>query len=216
MVTVREVVHEISRSRRGVRPSFGPPHVVKALLLLEDKEPLGRLTLSKHLGLGVASVRTLISRLRAFQLVEVDIVAGCRLTARGKALVSAMRGIVSGVSNVTEVVGEDLKLDRYAYGALLRSAATKVLALGVTTIRDAVVRHGASAALVALVGEDAVYVPPERGVTSARYPSLAKLSKHLRAQPNDVIVVAYADDASRAEVSLYGALLELFLDIPVG
>ena len=66
----------------GPSTSFTVFHVFYALQLLSQK-PIGRTKLAELLGVGDGAIRTIISRLREADLIEIS-KAGCELTEKGR------------------------------------------------------------------------------------------------------------------------------------
>ncbi len=200
------IVNEVCAPQRGVRPGFDGRHVLKALLLIYEREPIGRITLSKLLGIGETSVRTLIRRFRALGLVEVDAVGGCFLTERGKILAEKFRRYVRRIEDVSALMGDDLRLDSVALAALVDSRL--VDSFHPMTIRDTFVRNGASACIVARYRGGKLVLPPE-DVGEERFPSLSRLREALEIEEGTGLIVVYAPTYDGAEKATYLGLAML-------
>ncbi len=205
-----QIFKKLLEARGHVKPMYNEYHVLKALLTIERKEPIGRIALSRELGIGVASTRTLVKRLLELGVVEVDTVGGCFLTELGRRILSFIHSSIKRIERVTPCIGPDLALDREAYAALIApSIAGKRSAI---TLRDTFVRYGASAALIACIRGGRAVLPPDFTADERSLPSLRVLREALGASEGDYIAVTYARDARLAEEALYRGLVELLLE----
>lgn len=80
----------LARVRRG----YSIYHVIKLLELLESQGPLGRMLISRLLGIGEGSARSLVRLLRSRGLVDVDVVGGAYLTAKGSDVLTRWRSAI--------------------------------------------------------------------------------------------------------------------------
>ena len=210
-MSLNKLFFDISSSRRGVKPSFEPAHVLKALMLLYENEPIGRTKLSKLLGIGVTSTRTLIRRLKDYKLILIDDVGGCILTEKGREIISMINEVVAKVENVSTIIEDDLKLAQSSYASVIRNGVDIINKIGIVNVRDKVIYYGAKAALIIFADEEHVYIPPDKTFNELKYRSLAKLKQFLHIAPGEAVVVAFADNAQIAEKALLNAIIELFL-----
>ncbi len=150
-----DVVSRITEPRQGVRPGFEEGDVLRALLETA-KVPRGRLWLAKNLGLGEASARTLLKRLRREGLVTVDRVAGAELTEKGKKVVAPL--LISVHVEETEAPSALKGWGRVTL-IVARNLSRLVETRGVIGLRDLAVAGGASAALVAVYRNEGIVVP---------------------------------------------------------
>ncbi len=81
-----EVVKLISQCFRGssILDAFS------TLLVLLEEQPMGRILLSKRLGIGERRIRSILSRLEECNLIERDSIAGCFLSATVKELLEVL------------------------------------------------------------------------------------------------------------------------------
>lgn len=87
------VLKRVTAAERGGRPGFTSWHVVEALRRLSRYE-LGRIALSRELGLTEASTKTLIRRLLGESLITKGDF-GSRTTDRGLRLLSVLESLIS-------------------------------------------------------------------------------------------------------------------------
>ncbi|RLG80592.1 MAG: hypothetical protein DRO09_02920, partial [Thermoprotei archaeon] len=71
-----DVIVKLASPAGGVKPRFTPYHVFMALRIIAEKGPIGRPSLMKDIGLGEASTKTLLRRMRSAGLIGIDSVAG--------------------------------------------------------------------------------------------------------------------------------------------
>ena len=74
----------------GRAPYFIEAHLVKALMIIDDEGPVGRVKLSKTLGLGEGTARTLIKHLENEKLIKIS-KAGITLTSSGNKLTANLK-----------------------------------------------------------------------------------------------------------------------------
>ncbi len=205
-----QLFKKLLEARGHVKPMYNEYHVLKALLTIERKEPIGRIALSRELGIGVTSTRTLVKRLRELGIVEVDAVGGCFLTEHGRRILSFLHNLVKRIEHVTPYIGPDLALDREAYAALIAPPIAEKRSI--VMLRDTFVRYGASAVLIACIRKGQAVLPPDFTANEYSLPSLRFIREALGGSEGDYIAVAYARNTRLAEEALYRGLVELLLE----
>lgn len=208
-LSLRDTIMKTVLPIRGIKPTFSEYHVLKTLLILYEKGPLGRQLLSKHLGLSVTSVRTLIKRLKMLNLVDVDPVAGCILTKYGQALVNKLTELIVLGGDVTKILEKNLLLYDKAYSFLLRNGVKLLEQFNISYLRDVVIKHKAKATIIVYVSNSKAYIPPYIEFNEDLFPSLRKIRILLKARNLDVIMVIFAEDEKIAEEAFFMSLLEL-------
>lgn len=203
MAELSEIIDYAVKPRKGVLPSFKPYHVLKALIMLYNKGPLGRKALSRELKIGEASTRTLISRLKEKKLVNVSLAGGAYLTEHG---LNIMRDIMKKLVYLKPINTEELsflKLAQYAYIALIRRGCK--VKPRVIELRDKLVRYGAEAALIMCVEDGELVLEPGRaGRISENISSeLEVVKKNLaNMQDGDLVIISYSSTPELCEQSL--------------
>ncbi|RLG84201.1 MAG: hypothetical protein DRO18_07275 [Thermoprotei archaeon] len=198
---------ELCKPRRGVKPKFTPYHVLQALILLTER-PYGRIELSKKLGLGEASTRTLINRLKNKGLVYIDKVAGTVLTEDGKSL-------VRDIMKIIHLVGE-IDVSRYCaeckgFGAIIRKGLSIVKSVGVLELRDMVVREGAYGALILTFKGNKLLLPLSRDFYEEfKDPKLIEgIRSAVELKEGDVIIIALCKGPLECSLPLLNAIVNL-------
>lgn len=203
MVKLSGIIDYAVKPRRGVSPSFKPYHVLKALITLYSKGPLGRKALSKELKIGEASVRTLISRLREKELINVSLAGGAYLTEHG---LNIMRNIMEKLIYLKPINIEKLnllKLAQYAYIAIIREGCR--VRPSVIKLRDKLVRYGAEAAIIMCVRDGRLILEPARGEELSKNLSLELETVRrsiVNLQDNDLAIISYSNVPELCEQSL--------------
>jgi hypothetical protein len=133
--------------RVSVRRGYTLYHMIKLLDLLDAQGPLGRSLISRRLGIGEGSSRSLVRELRSLGLVETDPVGGSYLTDKGYSVIKMWREIVRRSICIEE------RLDPSPWGFLSISCISKpwasiILSRGILAIRDSIVRAGCAGALI--------------------------------------------------------------------
>lgn len=207
--SIKEIIQRAVAPIKGVKPTFNEYHVIKFLLVLHKKEPLGRQLLSKYLGLSITSIRTLTKRLKTLNLINIDPVAGCTLTEYGRELANKILSIVVKGGEITSILDKPLLLYGKAYVFLIKKGLELLRHYDVSYLRDTVIKNKAKAAIIVYVMEDKAYIPPYIELDENRFPSLRKIRNLLNATDFDIIVVIFADNENIAEEAFFITLLDL-------
>ena len=194
------VLHDLAKyPDAGPAPVFSHLHICDALLVIGDEGPTGRLELSRELGIGEGTIRTIIGRLTKAGIITIA-EDGCRLTKKGVTLYHRLR---DKLSKVQPVDAHELSLDKTS-AAIVVKASGGLVKRGVEQ-RDAAVRAGATGACT-LIYKNGAYLMPT-GSTDSRLPPNDKLARILSElfapSDNDVLIIA---SAPKKELAGYGAI----------
>ncbi len=188
----------------GREPSFVEVHVLKALETLGSEDAVGRVRLSRVLGLGEGMTRTLVRHLREEGLVEISR-SGVFLSEFGRRVFSELRSRIGGEAVVP---GSPLTVGSSNLAVLVRGVGGGVR-LGVEE-RDAAIRVGALGATTLVFRGGRLTVPGvDPDALQNTTPVLDLLRSGLRPAENDAIVVGSADDRHTAELGAKAAALRL-------
>ncbi len=209
LTKLKALLTELSRSEipKGPSPAFTPVHLIKALLLLESNS-MGRQLMSKMLGLGEGSARTLVKKLAERALVSIDPVGGCNLTEEGRLIVSELRQtILSSKEFTLEEFG--IKLPSFAIQVRGPSAFT----IPITKLRDVAVKNGAEGMLVFTVKDSKISLPMIVDDISKDYPRLVEMIKNsFSLRDGDFIFIGFAEDKNAAEHGTLAAAIFCILE----
>lgn len=187
----------------GPSPSFSNIHAIKALELIA-KGPVGRKKLAKELKLGEGATRTLIDRLKDYELATVSRV-GCSLTKKGEKFWKALHNTFPR-KVVLEKSG--LTLAPFNIAILIKGCAGRV-AVGMEQ-RDAALSTGAKGATTLLFKNDELVIPPDWRSVAKDFPRIHKeIVRSLMPMENDVVVIGSADTLEKAEYGALAAALSL-------
>ncbi len=142
-----------ARIRRG----YSLYHMIKLLDLLSTKGPLGRALISRELGIGEGSSRSLVKCLRSMGLIETDPVGGSYLTNEGREALERWRKIITNSACVEEKL-DPSPWDLVSISCIHSSRSGEVLSKGILNIRDAIVRRGCLGALIMGISGGEVYM----------------------------------------------------------
>ena len=189
----------------GPSPIFSQLHICLALLTIGDASPLGRIELSRKLGVGEGATRTIIKRLSQARLIETG-KAGCALTNRGRPIYNVLRG---KLSEIKVVKAGQLALDKMSVAVLVRGGARHVR--GGIEQRDAAIRAGATGActLVVVKGK---YLMPTAGRKEAINSDdvlVHDLERLFNPMDGDAVIIVSAPDRRSSEQGAVAGALQL-------
>lgn len=148
--------------------------------------------------LGPGAIRTLIERLKAAKLITIS-KAGCTLTSKGLGFWKEYKSIFE---EKTEIEKNELAIANYNFAILVKNSGHKIKS-GVEQ-RDAAIIAGAKGATTIVMKHGRLLIPAVSEDVDRDFPQAAsQISDLLKPQENDVVIVASADDPSKAE---YGVL----------
>lgn len=196
------ILEKVAGERRGIKPKFTRADVYLTLYNIYSQGPIGRLKIASILGLGEASVKTLVKRLKEEKLVETDIAAGIYLTNEGEEYTRKLLSIIPPPQSTTL---KELAQWENAYAIKLENMIQIAEKLGVITIRDKLVRYGADAALIIAIRDKPVLL----GAEEYYHPELRKIAEKVQAKTNDLVMVAW----SREHMKALKALIEESIDL---
>jgi predicted transcriptional regulator len=200
------ILHDLAKSPdAGPAPVFSHLQICDALLVIGDEGPMGRLELSRKLGIGEGAIRTIIRRLTKAGITAIG-EDGCLLTGKGVTLYDRLR---EKLSRVEPVDAHDLSLDKKS-AAIMVKASGALVKRGVEQ-RDAAVRAGATGACT-LVYKKGAYLMPTGNAHSKLNPhdKLSRILNDLFAPTdNDVLIIVSAPEKELAEYGAIAAALTL-------
>ena len=193
--------------RRGIRPKFQEYHVVKILELLECEEPIGRPTLTRRLGLGESSVRSLLRRLRELGLVGVDEVGGAYLTEMGRRFIGRWHEVLRSV--------DEVKMPSIEWPVVVRGVVSRswniVKRLGILNVRDIAVRRGAMGLIIVLFNGEKFLMPVTGNTFEEVVGDILKVCEEAKGKvrAGDVILLVGVSDPMSAEKILVETVLDI-------
>ena len=193
-----------SKIAPGRTPFFTEAHIIKALEEIETQGQVGRIKLSRKLGLGEGTTRTLIKHLKNEKLIKIS-KSGIELSEHGKDLFSILR---AEISKEIEITSSPLTVGAFNVAILVRDAGTAVK-YGLEQ-RDAAIMTGAHGATTLIFSKNKLTMP---GITEDIFKDnpLTRdvLLSKLKPKENDVIIIGSAEDKRVAEFGAKMAAFEL-------
>jgi predicted transcriptional regulator len=187
----------------GRAPYFVEAHLVKALMTIDDEGTVGRVKLSKTLGLGEGTIRTLIKHLENEKLIKIS-KAGIASTSSGKKLATDLK---SRISKGIEVPRSSLTVGPFSVAILVKNAADAVR--GGVEQRDAAIKIGALGATTLIYRRGKLNMPlVEEEIFRDQPTTHEVMTSKLKPQEDDVIIIGTANDKSTAELGAIAATLE--------
>jgi predicted transcriptional regulator len=204
MLTSASVIEKVaSKLAPGKTPYFMKAHVFKAINTIETYGPIGRVKLSKTLGLGEGAIRTLIKHLEKEGLVKTSR-AGIILTNSGEKLSSNLE---SRISKQIQIPQSSLTIGSFNIAICVKNAADLVKS-GVEQ-RDAAIKVGAQGATTLIFNNGKLKMPLLNESIFKDFQSMCKLLiSELAPNENDVIIIGSAKDKLTAELATIAATLE--------
>lgn len=190
----------------GPAPAFTHVHVSQAVLTIGDQGQIGRIELSRRLGIGEGAIRTLIKHLLHGKIITIA-KDGCILTRRGLILYNSLR---SKLSEVRKVDARQLALDKVTAALLIRRSGRRVRR-GIEQ-RDAAVKAGATGACT-LVFKNLQFLMPMSENEEWKLTLDDELYQDLKItfnpKENDVVVISSGQNNFLAEKGAMAAALTL-------
>ncbi|MEO3992991.1 MAG: DUF4443 domain-containing protein [Desulfurococcaceae archaeon TW002] len=204
-----KVLLKITEERGGVKPAFSPYHVFKVLEFLHARGVSSRHELMRLLGLGEASVKTLLNRLREIGFVSISRPHGTKLTEAGKELVSSL---VSIIKLIPYLRLESVCVNCTISGLVLSGGYAILHKVGgVVVLRDLIVKEGADGALILTYSKGIFYLPVVGGLEKLEDEELHQQLKDFHISEGDLIVLGmcYSSDGERCLVAAVNAIIKV-------
>ena len=200
-----EVIERVTRKiAPGPAPSFNEAHVVKALEIIGKSGNVGRIKLSKDLGLGEGTTRTLLKHLKNEGVTQSSR-SGISFSEEGKKLFSDLQ---SKLSEGVEVPSSPLTVGAFNIAVLVRDSAQAV-GSGMEQ-RDIAIKSGASGATTLVFSGNTLSMPTCEQNVSGSMPMLhEELVTKLNPNQNDVIIVGSGETRKLAEIGAKMAAIKL-------
>ena len=199
-----EVIERVTRQTApGPAPSFNEAHVVKALETIGKFGAVGRIRLSKELGLGEGATRTLLKHLKSEGLTRSSR-SGISFSEDGEKVFSDLRG---KLSEGVEVPSSPLTVGTVNIAVLVRDSAQAV-GSGMEQ-RDIAIKSGATGATTLVFSGDKLSMPSVEDVSESTPLLHEELVTKLKPSQNDVIIVGSGETREQAEMGAKMAALKL-------
>ena len=200
-----ELIEKITQKiASGPSPSFNEAHIVKVLEIINEEKNVGRIKLSKELGLGEGATRTLLKRLKNEGLTQSSR-RGISFTEKGNMLFIKLQ---NKLSKGIDVPKSELTLGTCNIAVLIRDSANAI-GSGMEQ-RDTAIMCGATGATTLVFSKDKLTLPKGEENISETMPELHdKLITQLEPKENDVIIVGCGKNKDLAEIGAKMAAIKL-------
>jgi len=183
---------------RGPLPRFGEVHIEKALQVLFESGRLSREELSRRIGVGEGSVRTILKILKRRGLVR-STKAGHFLTQKGRRAIGTLEG-------ATEVPTSGLTVGKANVAMVIRNSS-HLVRKGIEQ-RDEAIKVGAKGATVLVYRGGRLRFPDQFMEVSQE--AETELLKKFKLKEGDVVIIGTADDLRLAEAGARAAARTIF------
>lgn len=196
-----------SKIAPGRSPSFTMANVVRALAMIDRRE-IGRITLSKELGLGEGVTRTLLKHLRREGVVRVSR-RGIALSDFGKEIACHLRSKISvGIevqSSPVTVAGHNI--------AVRVTGVTHLIDKGIEQ-RDSAIKAGALGATTFVFSNNRLVMPTSKEDVFKDVPLVHEaLLSNLNPREDDVVIIGSGETKMSAEIGAIAAALDLLKSV---
>jgi predicted transcriptional regulator len=200
VASLKKYMQQLSGKKApGPTTSFTIFHLFYTLELMAQS-PMGRNRLAEKIHVGDGAVRTIISRLKEAELIEVS-KEGCSLTEKGRAIWMQFEEIFPCR---VELNRTDLYKAEFNQAFLVKNSGEKVTS-GIDQ-RDAAIIAGARNALVIVFRQGHLQIQSVSENIETQYPHAARqIIDKLQPQENDVVIVAGAESALKAKRGAFAA-----------
>ena len=200
-----DIIERVTRKiAPGPAPAFNEAHVVKALEIIDKYQTVGRIKLSKEMGLGEGTTRTLLKHLKKEGVTQSSR-SGISFSEEGKKLFSDLR---SQLREGIDVPSSPLTVGAFNIAVLVRNAA-QAIGSGMEQ-RDAAIKSGALGATTLIFSKNKLELPQEEENLCESMPELHnKLVTQLNPKENDVIIVGSGENRDSAEIGAKMAAIKL-------
>ncbi len=183
----------------GPSTLFTVAHVFFALELMVEK-PIGRGNLAKRLEIGEGTARTIVNRLRNFDLI-VTSKAGCSLTRKGRAVWREFEELFPKRAGIAQT---ELTNSEFNYAFLVKNCGQNVKS-GIEQ-RDAAIVAGAKGAVIIVSKQGHLVIESVSNRLEQRFPAAAnQIIGTFHPVDNDVVVLVGAASLWKAKLGAFAA-----------
>jgi hypothetical protein len=193
----------VTRKGTSKALTFSTPHVLKSILYLYRQKYVSRASFCQELQMGEGAVRTLISHLKEYGLVD-SIKAGTYLTNKGKRFAEKFHTVMPSQTFLKKCC---LTNGKHNCAILLKGNQIDDIGNGMQQ-RDFAILYGASDSLT-LIFRDEEFVFSGDGIKC--FPDEPEirdnLMKSLQPEEEDIVIITSSDDKFVAEISAINTAL---------
>jgi len=205
MSLINELKSLASRKYAGPPEYFDHVHVALLIYFLGERAPKSRLELSKFLGIGEGSIRTILRRLKESSMINVTR-KGVSLSGKGMDFFKAFK---KNFPLVVEDTIYSLAPAKYNVAILAKNMGDRVLQ-GIEQ-RDQAIKYGAKGAITLLYEKGNFVFPSTKEAVEALYPSefWNRIRSLGKPEEGDVLIICFAEEPHKAYLGCLAAALTL-------
>ncbi len=193
----------VTRKGTSKALTFSTPHVLKSILHLLTQKYVSRASFCKELHMGEGAVRTLISHLKEYGLVD-SIKAGTFLTSKGKKFATQFHNVMPAQCFLKKCCLTDGK---HNCAILLKGKNVTDIGNGMQQ-RDFAILYGASDSLTLIFRDGEFVFVGDKVVCFSDEPEIKNnLIQTLEPEKDDIIIITSSDDKFVAEISAINTAL---------
>ncbi len=186
--------------------NFNVVDAIQSIKLIGDHKLISRLKLSKILGLGEGSIRTLIKRMKTTNLIKT-IRSGVYLTDQGKLLYDILRKYIKDEFEIPKDIAIRLTNQEHNYCLVVADLSDKIKK-GIEE-RDIAIRFGANV-LITLVHKYNKLFFPDGYEFNEEYKECSKyLFSKVQFKDGDLVIISGSDNERGARNGAYAAFYNL-------
>jgi len=183
--------------------TFSAPHVLKSIFCLSNRKYVSRASFCKEIHLGEGAVKTLISHLKEYELVD-SIKSGTFLTKKGIRLAAQFHNAIPTQGFIKEC---HVTNGKYTYAILLKNDHVSNIGNGIRQ-RDYAILYGAKDSLTLVFKEGKFVFSGDNVVCFADEPETKDvLINTLKPEEGDIVIITSSDDKFIAEISAINTVL---------
>ena len=183
--------------------TFSAPHVLKSIFCFANQKYISRATFCKEIHLGEGAVKTLISHLKEYEIID-SIKSGSFLTKKGIRFANRFYKAIPSQGFIKKCV---ITKGKYNYAILLKKDFITIIENGMQQ-RDYAILYGASDSLTLVFeNNEFVFSGDRMSCFMEELETKDYLIKLLEPEEGDVVIITSSDDKFIAEISAINTAL---------
>ena len=183
--------------------TFSAPHVLKSIFCFANQKYISRATFCKEIHLGEGAVKTLISHLKEYEIID-SIKSGSFLTKKGIRFANRFYKAIPSQGFIKKCA---ITKGKYNYAILLKKDFITIIENGMQQ-RDYAILYGASDSLTLVFeNNEFVFSGDRMSCFMEELETKDYLIKLLEPEEGDVVIITSSDDKFIAEISAINTAL---------
>ncbi len=200
---VKTLQNIVTRKGSSKILTFSAPHVLKSIFCFTNQKYVSRATFCKEVHLGEGAVKTLISHLKEYGLVD-SIRAGTFLTKKGIRFANQFHNVMPSQGLIKKC---GITKGKYNYAVLLKKEFGVTIENGMQQ-RDYAILYGASDSLTLIFkNKEFVFSGDEISCFTDEPKTKDNLIELLSPEEEDIVIITSSDDKFIAEIAAINTIL---------